>query len=124
MTLKLLPAFIWLLIITLLSTKGGVSMPSFKMIELDKVSHAAAYALLVWLILFGWSRFRPGSIGLGLGFLVVVLASTYGAFMELVQYTWFPNRHFELDDMLANAIGAFAGWLGFKYLARRTPWFS
>ncbi len=111
------PAFIWLIVITLLSTKGGVSMPGFNLFQIDKVGHAGAYALLVGLSLFGLHRYQvleraPFRIGL----LVFLIASLYGVFMEFIQFEYFPDRHFEVDDMLANTFGAAAAWwLFFKF---------
>jgi len=116
---KQLPALAWLIIITILSTQGGVSMPAFNLIQTDKLAHAAAYGLLVWLILFGWFWDRPGRMGWVAGFWVFSAATAYGAFMEFVQYSWFPNRFFEVDDMLANAVGAAAAWLTFDTLKKR-----
>lgn len=117
MTKSLLPALIWLIIITFLSTKGGISMPKFNLFQMDKLAHASAYALLSWLILFGLLRANGQTPGLRLGLLVFLFAAGYGALMEVVQYTWFPNRLFEFDDMLANAAGAGLAWLSFGWIA-------
>ncbi|MBL7776479.1 MAG: VanZ family protein, partial [Saprospiraceae bacterium] len=100
---SLLPAAVWLAVITLLSTKGGVQMPSFDLFQLDKLAHAGAYALLVGLCLLGLHWYRlleqaPQHTGL----FIFLAASGYGALMEVVQLVFFPNRHFEFDDMLAN----------------------
>jgi VanZ family protein len=100
----LLPA-IWLGCITWLSTKGGVSLPSFSLIGIDKLGHAAAYGLLVGLL---HTAFPPANQRQAVG--IWLFASMYGAFMECIQYTFFPNRMFEFDDMLANAIGALLVW--------------
>ena len=117
-----LPAVIWLMVITLLSTEGGVSMPSFNLIQMDKLAHAAAYGLLVWLCLFGLYRYKIlDRAPTRLGVLVFLLASVYGAFMEVVQYAYFPNRHFELDDMLANTAGAAIGWWLFSKMKHYLP---
>lgn len=94
-------AFLWLIAITWLSTRGGISLPGFKLIATDKLAHACAYGLLVWLVLSA-AKNRTTTLLVGVwGF-----ASLYGAFMEWVQYRFFPNRFFEVDDMVANAIGA------------------
>ena len=115
MTKNILPALLWLAIITILSTQGGVSMPQFKLFEMDKLAHAAAYALLVWLILYGLRRQATPMTGLA----AFVFASVYGALMEFVQYAWFPNRFFEVDDMLANTVGAAFAWISFSWLMNR-----
>ncbi|GJM33681.1 MAG: hypothetical protein DHS20C18_26820 [Saprospiraceae bacterium] len=35
-----------------------------------------------------------------------VICSAYGILMEIVQYSFFPGRYFELNDIIANIIGA------------------
>lgn len=111
-----LPAGIWLVAIVFLSTKGGVSMPSFNLFQTDKLAHAGAYALLTGLILWGNARHRgAGGVRWVHGLAVVLFATAFGALMEWVQFQFFPDRHFEYDDMLANAIGALAGWWGFVW---------
>lgn len=93
---------IWLICITWLSTKGGVALPGFRLIGADKLAHAAAYGLLAWLVLWAFPQDKLSGL-----FKVWLFAAGYGAAMEWVQYRFFPNRFFEFDDMLANAIGAF-----------------
>ncbi|MFN0013568.1 MAG: VanZ family protein [Saprospiraceae bacterium] len=106
-----LPALIWLVAIIFLSTKGGVSVPSFDLLQTDKLAHAAAYALLTGLLLWGMER-QPGTNGIRLIHVLgaILFAFAFGALMEYVQFRFFPDRMFEYDDMLANAIGAVAGW--------------
>jgi VanZ family protein len=116
MPTKFLPALLWLITITYLSTQGGIPAPEFNLIQMDKLGHAAAYALLVWLLLFGWYRFGTKRVDWTVGLPVFLAASGYGVLMEFVQYSWFPNRHFEVDDMLANALGAATAWLTFDTL--------
>ena len=108
MTLKpLLPAFFWLVAITYLSVTSGLQLPKFEIFSADKVGHAGAYALLVWLLLWGIWKSKNRAATRGEMFLIFCFAAAYGALMEWVQGTFFPNRFFEYDDMLANAAGAF-----------------
>lgn len=110
----MLPALAWLLVITLLSTKGNVPLPKFNLIGADKFGHAAAYCLLAWLILLGFTWAVPARrFGFSQALGAFLFASGYGILMEFVQYTFFPNRFFEYDDMLANCIGAAIGWFVF-----------
>lgn len=46
---------------------------------------------------------------------VVGLCSVYGLFMEILQFTFFPGRYFEVLDIIANIIGSFAGLFVFKF---------
>lgn len=45
---------------------------------------------------------------------VLLLAITWGAIMEIFQHYMTLGRHFSVNDMLANAIGALAGILLYK----------
>ncbi len=86
-------------------------MPSFKLIASDKLGHAAAYGLFVWLLVMAYQPMNNSKLRN-----IWLFCFVYGAFMEWVQYTFFPNRFFELDDMLANGIGAaiVAGWFWWR----------
>lgn len=109
---------VWWLAITWLSTRGGVSLPSFNLLQTDKIGHAAAYALLSFLLL---TVLSPTSIRKY--FYVFVLAFGYGVLMEWVQYRFFPNRFFEVDDMVANGIGATCAIVFFYLLQMRKKGF-
>lgn len=94
-------AIAWLVAITWLSTRGSIPLPGFRLLEVDKLAHAAAYALLAALVLLAIPHRNFRRYGLVFG-----LAFGYGALMEWVQYRFFPHRFFEWDDMVANGIGA------------------
>jgi VanZ family protein len=110
-----LPAFVWLMIITKLSTMPGLQLPKFELISMDKLAHAFVYAVFVWLALYGISKNKGRKPTLNEGFIAFFVAASYGAFMEWVQGTFFPGRFFEYDDMLANAFGAAVAWAIFAY---------
>ncbi|MCS6928390.1 MAG: VanZ family protein [Saprospiraceae bacterium] len=109
------PALLWLAAVVFLSTMGGVSMPKFEVLSTDKLAHAAAYALLAWLTLWGFFRWIGRARALH-GIFTVVTASLIGATLEYVQFRYFPDRMFEYDDMVANAVGAFIGWWAFAHV--------
>ncbi len=105
----------WSLIILYLSTKGGVNFPSSfsDLIELDKIGHAAFYCVLTVLLYrsmraIEWEKFSSFAFSL-------VVASSYGILLEIVQYTFFPGRYFEVYDIVANIIGASLSWLIIRY---------
>lgn len=114
--LAYLPAAVWLVLVTILSTGGGVPMPKFNLIGPDKLAHAASYALLAGLLLFGYQKSSGRQPNLRVFIVVFCFAAGYGALMEWVQDTFYPNRFYEFDDMLANSIGALAavGIAGFR----------
>lgn len=81
----------------------------------DKVGHAVIYAILVILVLIGISKNRkemPNNVNF---MLTVFFCSFYGVLMEIMQFTFFPGRYFEVLDIIANIIGSFIGLFAFKY---------
>jgi len=83
---------------------GGVS---------DKWQHAFAYAVLMsW---FG--QLNPRHLWLALWLVAM------GVAVEFVQ-GWSGFRHFELLDMLADAIGVLAGWLLMRLGMNYLSWFE
>ncbi len=109
------PAIVWLIAVIFLSTTGGVSMPSFDLLQTDKLAHAAAYCLLSWLTLWGFARWQS-RVKISHGVFTVLVATSVGALLEDLQFRYFPHRHFEYDDMIANAVGALVGWVVFARL--------
>jgi VanZ family protein len=53
--------------------------------------------------------------------LIFLLATGYGAFMEWIQGTFFPNRSFEYDDMIANTAGVFLAIMIFRLVKPHNP---
>lgn len=103
---KFSPAFLWLLLITALSTLPNPQLPGFQLIAADKLVHAIVYGILVWLSLRGWSRATGRAVGWRARWAAFAFSTAYGVFMEWVQYAFIPGRFYEYDDMLANALGA------------------
>lgn len=101
----LLPALIWAGVIFYFSTRGVIKPPAFgNLIAPDKLGHAVAYFLLASLLAIGmrragWSRKRAL-------IWAVAISSLYGIAMETVQWAFFPNRYFEVYDIIANIIGS------------------
>jgi|688.fasta_scaffold1493227_2 VanZ family protein len=116
-----LPALAWLVIITWLSVNSGMPMPKFNLFSADKLFHAAAYALLTALLLWGRSKSGPLPIPRSHQTLIFLLATGYGAFMEWIQGTFFPNRSFEYDDMIANTAGVFLAIMIFRLVKPHNP---
>lgn len=121
MTVKLLrtiwPAIIWSAIIFWLLTIPGSNLPEgpdFPFV--DKLIHTFIFGVHVYL----WNAYLKNRVPkekiLWNFFLVFLITCLYGIGMEYYQKYFVPNRGFEISDMIADAIGAFAGWL----LSRRT----
>ncbi len=99
-------AFLWLLLITAISTLPNPQLPDLHLFSADKVVHAGVYAVLAWLVLRGFSRFKNRAATEREHLLIFGLTAGYGVLMEFVQYAFIPGRYYEYGDMLANALGA------------------
>ena len=98
----MLPAILWTMVITMLSTSPGIQLPEVKLFELDKFAHFVVYAILTALLIYGfrirWQKPLP--------LLACTISSAYGMLMEWVQWRFFPGRYFEWADEFANFLGS------------------
>ncbi|MEM9991011.1 MAG: VanZ family protein [Bacteroidota bacterium] len=102
-------ALTWAAFILILSTVGvGVNLPNTwaDIIGWDKVAHAFVYCILTVLLFYGWRGKKPDIKIIWMAF---GIATSYGILMEIVQYSFFPNRYFEVLDIIANIVGAMLG---------------
>lgn len=97
---------VWMIVIFVLSTLSGEQLPVITWVPSpDKWAHAAVYALLaagLWFSLAAATIHQNSQNSIALG-----IAASYGIGMEIIQYTFFPGRYFEVWDIVANIIGAF-----------------
>lgn len=107
-------AFFCAIVIYILSTSESIQLPAESIISPDKVGHFIAYSVLSFLIFVGLSK--EGSISKFKILFVILLCTLYGVFLEFLQYTFFPNRFFDLWDAAANFIGSVIGFLTFRQL--------
>jgi VanZ family protein len=93
---------------TVLFCIPGTSLPKVKWdakVWLDKWIHLVLFLMLVFL----WCRaysIKTKKIFI----LITILGIAYGIFIELVQQYLITLRSFDLRDMIANSIGAVAGY--------------
>ena len=104
-----LPVIIWTLIILKLSTGPGVQIPFTwdNIIGIDKLGHLFFY--LVQTILLYWTFekqviFKTRQQRIWWSFL---LSTILGILLEIVQFSCYPNRYFEILDIIANIIGSY-----------------
>jgi VanZ family protein len=103
------PAIIWVLVILYLSAFSGPQI-DIGFIAPDKLGHLMAYGLLSILIV--WKNIKnQEKLSRNLFLIVLIVSSSYGILMEIMQYLFFPNRYFEYGDMIANLLGSFFGLL-------------
>ncbi len=101
----------------MLSTGKAVEVPRFSnLLEPDKLGHAAAYFVLAGLL--WWGFYRARRLAFATMAIAVLLSSAYGIGIEFVQYTFFPNRFFEVLDIIANIIGSIFGVLALYFLVK------
>ena len=113
-----IPAFIWGVVILLLSLTPGASLPvGIKdLLSFDKLAHAGAYLVLTGLLL--WGFLQQERLNRRIEWLIVLGSALYGIFLEIAQYTFFPDRYFELFDIIANIIGSVMGLFVLKYFLK------
>lgn len=111
-----LPAIICTIAIFILSTNVSVQLPSVQFN--DKIGHLIAYAVLV--LLWGWGIYKAKSQRLTNNLILSILLGglVYGIFLEIVQYSFFPNRYFEYGDILADFLGCVIGSIGIRFFLK------
>ena len=104
------PVILFMGIIFYLSAQPDVPIPA----GTDKSFHSIGYTILSVLIVRALAGGLPARITVATALLAVALATAYGVTDEFHQ-SFVPGRTAELNDLLADAIGAvtgaFACWL-------------
>ena len=110
------PAVICTIAIFILSTNVSVQLPGVGMS--DKVGHLIAYAVLCFL--WGWGIYKAKSQVLTNNLILSILLGglVYGIFLEIVQYSFFPNRYFEYGDILADFLGCLIASISIRLFLR------
>ncbi|MEM8583621.1 MAG: VanZ family protein [Bacteroidota bacterium] len=110
-----LAALGWALILLIASTlpKGNLPKMTFwtDLVSPDKAAHALFYG--VFAVLLSW-LLRP--MVKRADWWAFLLATAYGASMEVLQAWMAKGRAFELADMLANGLGALLAIVLLRYL--------
>lgn len=105
----------WMWLVYALSGAHPSQLPKFDLLSADKFGHAAAYATMT--ALFFWTLYyynQRQPLSLLQITSAILLASSYGALMEVFQYCFFEGRTFDFADMLANVFGALLTLLVYK----------
>jgi VanZ family protein len=114
-----LPALLWTVIVSVL---GGIPNPAPPIdlgFQIDKVEHAAAFAILQVLALRALRYELPGVLPRGMPWAAAGASIVVGAALELYQVT-VPNRSAEVMDLVWDAVGAgIAAWVTAWVEARR-----
>lgn len=105
-----LPVLLCATVIFWLSVSSGIQLPK-SVFSSDKLGHLAAYGLLNLLVIRALSK--NNALSPKTATLAVLSATGYGVALEFVQLLFFPNRYFEVWDMVANFTGAVLGYFAF-----------
>lgn len=110
-----LPPTLWAILILGLSTSSSVSLPEtfWDILALDKLAHAIVYGILNLLVFHAF--FKEKKLTNKTKVLSILFCSLFGVLMEFIQYTFFPNRYFEVLDIFANIIGIFGSLYIFPF---------
>lgn len=116
-----IPTILWSLLILYLSSGPGIQLPPsyLDFLGVDKLGHLVFYGIFSFLI--AYSLFKSTQvIRKKILFNALIFSSFYGICMEIMQYSFFPNRYFEIWDIIANISGSLIGILIFKYIFFKT----
>lgn len=108
-SLHLVPAYLWLFLITYLSLFKGNSSVKIEIPHLDKVVHFVFYFGLVYLFARGLHSVKE-KVNM---YIVVIMAILYGGLIELVQMQT-GYRSGDIFDFIANSSGAIMAFILFQ----------
>ena len=105
-----LPWMIWAIIILGLCIVPGRVIPDPLFPKIDKYVHLIMYLFLTLLMLHAlWKQFPHRSSRTVTEIIVFSVAVAYGIIIEIVQETLIVTRSFEVEDILADSMGAGLG---------------
>lgn len=107
------PGIGWLIICTILLTLPGSAFPQEDWLDkiwFDKWVHIGLFAVIV--VTWSWGV-QKGALQnpSGLFIRITILSILYGTGMEFVQKYLVVNRSFDGGDIIADAVGAYIGYL-------------
>lgn len=87
----------------------STSLPEIKLnlFQPDKLAHAAVYCLLTASLI--WAFERNKRLQVKTMWFSFAISCFYGILIECAQYSFFPDRYFEVYDIIANIIGSLLG---------------
>jgi VanZ family protein len=107
-------AVLWLLLITLLLCTPGTEFPKITWkdkIMLDKLIHAALFAILILTWCWFYSRKQKSAPDTKKLFIIITLLGfLYGIGTEIIQELFISFRSFEIPDIIADGVGVAAGY--------------
>lgn len=112
--LPFLLASLWFILSIILLTLPGSDIPKENWLDgiyFDKWVHVGMFALLTFLWCWAVSKRNQRSLKLKTFFFeITLLAIAFGVLMEFVQGYFIPGRSCDITDMIADTVGAAAGF--------------
>ncbi|HEY5918256.1 MAG TPA: VanZ family protein [Chryseolinea sp.] len=120
---KLWPALVWALFILALCALPGSAIPQLSFLDWlkpDKIVHLVLFGVLSFLLIRGLAGYEINSVWTNYPkTFSVIAASLYGVFVELLQEYFFEDRHGDVYDSIADALGAVTGLWFYNYRIKR-----
>jgi VanZ family protein len=94
-------ALLYTITLAVLSLLSSDDLPTFEVVNADKIAHIIAYALLcfLWYLFMKSTKFSKGLL------IAASAALIYGIILEVLQGTFTAERISEGYDILANCLG-------------------
>jgi len=109
-------AIIWAVLTLTACGINGSYLPkvSFYLFEPDKVAHILLFLVLFSLCIFP-DRYHIKTLRV---LFLILLCTSYGILIEILQATIFINRSYDVGDMIANTAGVITGTFTIPLLKR------
>lgn len=120
----LLPAVLWAIIILVVISIPGSSIPSTSLLQIphfDKLVHLGLFFFLVVFLNYGlYKQQKPQPLIRRHYTISLVAGVIYGVGTELLQHYYISERHGDLADVAANTLGCIMGTATFYYLKKKS----
>ena len=112
-----LPAFLWAVVIAILSLLPGNDLPKVRIPHIDKMVHFTIYLVFGALLMYGFAKqYKGKALRFKPEWIVIGFTALWGTLMEVMQLLFTKTRHFEYLDILTNIIGSILGIVLLKQL--------
>ncbi|HEY2727175.1 MAG TPA: VanZ family protein [Parafilimonas sp.] len=117
---QFIPAIIWFIIANILFLMPGKDVPEIGFLDeiyFDKWVHAGLFFGLTFLTAYPF--IKAGRSTKRLLIKISITYAFYGVFIEFAQKYWATQRDFDVNDMVADAVGCAIGYIACNWLIRR-----
>jgi VanZ family protein len=121
---KMWPALLWALFILALCGLPGSAIPELSFLDWlkpDKIIHLVLFGVLSFLLIKGLNGYYSSSIqATNAKTFAVIVSSLYGVIVEILQEYFFEDRHGDMFDAIADALGALLGVPFYNFWIKRS----